>query len=192
MNHRIPQETKMTTTTTTTKPAASKKKATKKTPGLPQAPRKAAADAPFHVSVKKPAQTPELDLSALDTQAPTAVQQLQSMLTLPKPAAKPKTAKKTWSWTVRLTSELSESPELYDDGVSPTEAGAKRAASRSARKAQARRIDAATEKEATVAEKKRYDALKLEAMATQWVALEDDRKGAGATVSGYALEIAQA
>lgn len=49
---------------------------------------------------------------------------------------------KRWSWLVKATSEISETPELYATGEAATENGAKREASRSARKAQAQRIAA--------------------------------------------------
>src|SRR4051794_26753400 len=37
---------------------------------------------------------------------------------------------KRWLWAVRLTSEISETPELYDAGEAASEGGAKRSASR--------------------------------------------------------------
>ena len=61
---------------------------------------------------------------------------------------------KKWSWMVKATSEISETPELYAAGDAATENGAKREASRAARKALKTRIDAAkAEAEKAEAEK---------------------------------------
>jgi hypothetical protein len=50
---------------------------------------------------------------------------------------------KRWSWMVKLTAEISETPEVYATGGAASEAGAKREASRRAREAQKARIAAA-------------------------------------------------
>jgi len=55
---------------------------------------------------------------------------------------KPGEEKKSWDWSVKMTAEISETPELVDTGVAKSEAGAKTGAREATNRANRERVKA--------------------------------------------------